>query len=308
MRMNENIELRHLRYFVALAEELHFTRAAERLGIAQPPLSQQIQSLEEMLGSKLFLRRPAVKLTASGEALLQVARRTLAQAERGLEDVRRAGRGEGGTLQIGFATSTLLGPLPDIIRSYRKLYPEVRLSLTELSTAEQQRALDKGHIEVGFMREPFADQSLTRVTIFGEPFALVLPPHHPLTESAGEIDLAQVAGEPFVHFPREVAPTLYDQVMKLCRDAGFTPQVSQEASEWLTIVGLVEVGLGVSLVPSSFRKLGWGAVEYRSLRKVKEQTTIALCYKNEPLSPQANHFIRLTEAIVRGKRSAAAEA
>src|SRR5215216_1274671 len=140
--MIENIELRHLRYFLALAEELHFSRAADRLGIAQPPLSQQIQRLEEMLGVKLFVRRPKVRLTEAGEALLIVARRALAQAEQGFEDVRRAGRGEGGTLVVGFATSTLLGPLPGIIRVYRRRYPNVRLSLRELSTAEQQKALD----------------------------------------------------------------------------------------------------------------------------------------------------------------------
>jgi DNA-binding transcriptional LysR family regulator len=294
--MNENIELRHLRYFLALAEELHFTRAANSLGIAQPPLSQQIQRLEEMLGVKLFVRRPGVKLTAAGEALLVVARRTIAQTEQGIEEVRRAGRGEGGTLLIGFATSTLLGPLPDLIRSYRKRYPEVSLSLKELSTADQQKALDTGIIEVGFLREPIADETLTCKTILSEPFSLVLPPRHPLTKSS-KIDLTEVAREPFVHFPREVAPTLYDQVMAICRDAGFTPQVAQEASEWLTIVGLVEAGLGVSVVPSSFNKLGWGAVQYRPLSKIKKQTSIALCYKAESLSPQGEQFVRLAEGM-----------
>jgi DNA-binding transcriptional LysR family regulator len=302
--MSENIELRHLRYFLALAEELHFTRAADRLGIAQPPLSQQIQRLEELLGAKLFVRRPEVKLTDAGEALLTVARRTLAQAEQGIEEVRRAGRGEGGTLLVGFATSTLLGPLPDLIRSYRKRYPEVRLSLRELSTADQQKALDNGMIEVGFLREPIADETLTCETILSEPFALVLPPRHPLTKRT-KIDMADVAAEPFVHFPREVAPTLYDQVMGICRDAGFTPLVAQEASEWLTIVGLVEAGLGVSVVPSSFGKLGWGSVQYRPLSKIKKQTSIALCYKAESLSTQGRQFIQLVERMAHSEKGVA---
>jgi DNA-binding transcriptional LysR family regulator len=298
--MIQNIELRHLRYFLALAEELHFSRAANRLGIAQPPLSQQIQRLEEMLGVKLFVRRPKVRLTEAGEALLIVARRALAQAEQGFEDVRRAGRGEGGTLVVGFATSTLLGPLPGIIRVYRRRYPGVRLSLRELSTAEQQKALDSGAIELGFLREPVTDETLSCETILSEPFAVVLPPRHPLNRCS-EIDLADLAREPFVHFPREVAPTLYDQVVGICRDAGFTPLVTQEASEWLTIVGLVEADLGVSLVPSSFRKLGWGAVQYRPLRKVRTRTSVALCYKAKSLSPQAEQFIGLVAGMARVK-------
>lgn len=294
--MKENIELRHLRYFVALAEELHFTRAAVRLGIAQPPLSQQIHSLEEMLGVKLLVRRPKVGLTEAGEALLTVARRILAQADQGFEDVRRAGRGEGGTLVVGFATSTLPGPLPAIVRAYRRRYPEVRLSLRELSTAEQQKALENGSIEVGFLREPVTGETLRCETILSEPFVVALPPRHPLAERA-EIELTEVAGEPFVHFPREVAPTLYDLVMRLCRDAGFTPLVSQEASEWLTIVGLVEAGLGVSIVPSSFRRLTWGGVQYRPLREVGTTTSVALCYKPESLSPRADQLIRLVAGM-----------
>lgn len=290
--MIENVELRHLRYFLALAEELHFTKAAIKLNIAQPPLSQQIQLLEERLGVQLFVRRPKVKLTEAGEALLPVARRALAHIGQGLEDVRRAGRGEGGTLVVGFATSTLLGPLPDIIRLYRKRYPEVRLYLREFSTAEQQKALDNGSIEVGFLREPVTDESLTCETILSEPFVVALPPRHPLTRLR-EIDLAEVARESFVHFPREVAPTLYDQVIRICRDAGFTPLVAQEAAEWLTIVGLIETGLGISLVPASFKKLGWGGVQYRPLRKVKTQTSVSLCYKAKSLSPQGKKFIRL---------------
>lgn len=300
MNMEENIEFRHLRYFMALAEELHFTRAAERLGMAQPPLSQQIQRLEEALGVKLFVRKPGVKLTAAGEALVPIARRTLAQAKHGLEEVRRAGRGEGGTLQIGFATSTLLGPLPDMIRAYRKRYPQVRLSLHELSSVRQKKALVNGTIEVGFLREPVEDETLTCETILREPFVLVLPPRHRLN-GRSKVNLEEVAVEPFVLFPREVAPTLYDQVMSVCREAGFTPHVTQEASVWLTIVGLVEAGLGVSLVPLSFRKLGWGGVRYRLLQKVRTKSSVALCYKSASVSPQGERFIELVSEMSRGK-------
>src|SRR4051812_12150823 len=139
--MSDNIELRHLRYFVAVAEELHFGRAAKRLGIAQPPLSQQIQKLEAILGAKLFSRRPRVRLTAPGEALLLAARAVLGQVEHGMRDVQRIARGEEGTLIVSFDMSTLLGPLPALVQRYRKLYPKVRLLLRELATADQQRAL-----------------------------------------------------------------------------------------------------------------------------------------------------------------------
>jgi DNA-binding transcriptional LysR family regulator len=177
----------------------------------------------------------------------------------------------------------------------------VRLLLSELSTADQQKALDNGAIEVGFLREPIEGGALTCKTILREPFMVVLPPRHPLTARPDEIDLAEVAAEPFVHFPREVAPTLYDQVMEICRGAGFTPLVTQVASEWLTIVGLVEAGLGVSVVPSSFRKLGWGGVQYRPLSNVKKLTSIALCYKAESLSSQGEGFVRLVEGAAGAK-------
>ncbi|HEY0171929.1 MAG TPA: LysR substrate-binding domain-containing protein [Pyrinomonadaceae bacterium] len=295
--MSQSIELRHLRYFAAVAEELHFGRAAERIGIAQPPLSQQIKSLEELVGYPLFERRPQVRLTTAGEALLEVARRTLAQVEEGLELTRRAGRGEAGKISVGFAASILTTALPEILRTYREQYPGVELRLRELSSAAQAAALADGSIDVGFVREAVVQGSdLVCEPILREEFVAVLPPSHSLAERE-QLPLGDMAGEPFVHFPRAVAPALYDQIADACRRAGFRPRVVQEAQEWLTILGLVEAGLGVSLVPASFRRLRWGGVQYRPLAPPREFTDVFVCRRAAPLVPAVVPLIRIARGI-----------
>jgi DNA-binding transcriptional LysR family regulator len=293
--MNGQIDLRQLRYFVAVAEEQHFGRAAERLGMAQPPLSQSILRLEQQVGCALFTRRPRVRLTAAGEALLAGARRTLAQVEAGVDAARRAGRGEAGRLTVGFAASVVPGVFPGIVRAYREAYPGVELRLRELATAAQTDALCDGTIDVGFLRQPAEHPELACEPLLREPFAAVLPPRHPLG-STRTVRLQALAGEPFVHFPRAVAPTLHDQVNALCAAAGFTPRIVQEAQEWLTIVGLVEAGLGVSVVPASFRRLRWGGVVYRPLAPVGVVTTVSLCWRRADLSPTAAAFVQMARA------------
>jgi DNA-binding transcriptional LysR family regulator len=291
-----DIELRHLRYFVAVAEELSFGKAADRIGIAQPPLSQQIQRLERSLGFALFERRPRVQLTEAGAALLTVARRVLAQVEKGLEDVQVAARGEVGTLLIGFVSSALLGPLPEIVRAYRERFPAVKLDLRGLSTAEQLSMLRDGVIGVGLLRDPNVDGSLRCDVVFKEPFAVILPPNHHLS-GQGEVDLSELASEPFVLFARDVAESRHEQIVALCRRSGFTPRVAMEAAEWLTIVGLVDAGLGVSIVPTSFGKLRWGGVEYRPITGEAPSTSVAVCYRPNGLTPAAANFVRMARHL-----------
>lgn len=289
-----NIELRHLRYFIAVAEDLSFSKAAERLGMAQPPLSQQIQRLETLVGHPLFERRPRVRLTAAGEAFLLAARRALAQVEQGVEATHRAARGEIGTVTVGFAASMILGIVPEVVRAFRKRFPGVDLQLRELSSAAQAQALRDGQIDVGLIREPLPmDKELRFETIGGESFVAVLPPDHPLADQR-RIPLTALAEEPFVHFPRQVAPGLYDRILSLCQDAGFHPRVVQEAHEWLTIVGLVEAGMGVSLVPESFRKLKWGKVVYRPLMLTGTgaRYAITLCWRADGERPAVEAFLR----------------
>jgi DNA-binding transcriptional LysR family regulator len=293
LRLPESVELRHLRYFVAVAEELHFGRAARRLRIAQPPLSQQIARLESLVGYPLFERRPRVALTEPGKVLLAVAHRTLAQVAQGIDATRRAGRGESGVLTVGFAASAMLTAMPRVFHAFRAQYPAVELRLREMSTSAQRDALKAGFLDVGFLREPAADASLLAEPVVREPFVAVLPPGHPLAHE-GALPLNVMEDEPFVLFPRTVAPTLYDQVLGLCRDAGFHPKQVQEAQEWLTIVSLVDAGLGVSLVPASFRRLGWGGVSYHPLTPEGGRTTLALCRRREDPSPALDAFIRIT--------------
>ncbi|HEV2707860.1 MAG TPA: LysR substrate-binding domain-containing protein [Pyrinomonadaceae bacterium] len=295
--MTYNIELRHLRYFVAVAEELHFGRAAQRLGIAQPPLSQQIKSLEEQIGYPLLERKPQVRLTPGGEALLEVARRTLAQVEEGLDATRRTARGEAGKLTVGFAASILTTALPEILRTYRERYPDVELRLRELSSAAQTSALADGSIDVGFLREAVAPvPDLICEPILREEFVAVLPPQHPLA-TRRKLPLAALAEEPFVHFPRVVAPALYDQIADMCQRAGFRPRVVQEAQEWLTIIGLVEAGLGVSLVPASFCRLQWGGVQYKPLGPSREFTDVFVCWRAVPTLSTVTQLIAIARSI-----------
>ena len=284
------VELRHLRYFVAVAEVLHFGRAAQRLGLAQPPLSQQIGRLERLVGQRLFERKPHVRLTSAGEALLPAARAVLADVDAGIDAARQAGRGLTGRLTIGFASSVLPGRFPAAIHAYRERFPAIELRLRELASAAQIDALRRGLIDVGVMREAFEADDLACETLFDESFVVALPDDHPLTGERS-ITLASLASLPFVHFPRDVAPALYDRVLAMCAEAGFAPRIIQEAREWLTIVGLVDAGLGVAIVPASFKSLRWGNVRYAELEDVNVTTPVVLAWLKTGVAPTAANFI-----------------
>ena len=215
----------------------------------------------------------------------------------GITQTRRAGRGEAGLITVGFAASILTTALPEILRTYREQYPGVELRLRELSSAAQAAALAEGSIDVGFVREAVAEgPDLICEAILREEFVAVLPPAHPLA-GLEQLPLKEIAEEPFVHFPREVAPALFDQIGDACRRAGFRPRVVQEAQEWLTILGLVEAGLGVSLVPASFRRLRWGGVQYRPLAPPREFTDVFLCWRAAPSVPAVIPLVELARAI-----------
>ena len=296
MDIGSDIELRHLRYFLAVAEELHFGRAASRIGIAQPPLSQQIQRLERILGYPLFERKPRVALTEAGESFLGTARRALAQVERGIEEARRAGRGEVGPLSVGFVASAMLTIVPDILRAYRQQMPGVGLRLVELSPREELESVLDGSVDVAFVRERRADDLLVYEPAVREPFIALLPPGHRLAAES-RIPEAELMDEPFVHFARDVAPSLFDQVIELCRRAGFVPKVVQEVRQWLTHISLVQAGLGVALVPESVLKLSWGGVEYRHLDSSTD-AMIDLCYNRSNPSSTVQAFIELARPLV----------
>jgi len=295
--MIERLELRHLRYFVTVAEELHFGRAARRLGIAQPPLSQQIQRLEQVLGVRLFERTSRrVQLTDGGTTLLAEARRVLAAATEAMEATRRAGRGELGELRVAFAATVMFLALPEVIREFRGRYPGVHLDLREMPTGPQLAALKAGEIDIGFVREPRPDPDLEIVTVMREPLRIAVNKSHPLA-ARPTIAVRHLAEEPFVLFPEELAPGLHAQVMGLCRAAGFTPRVVEESRELYTSVSLVEAGIGVSILPASVEKLGWRGVRYRAIPSAMAETRIAAAWRRDRVRPVVQAFMQVVGAV-----------
>lgn len=285
------MELRHLRYFVAVAEELHFHRAAERLHISQPPLSQQVRALEAELGVQLLERnRRSVSLTAAGAVFLREAREILASVDAATEAARSVARGEAGRLALGFVGSAMHGALPGVLRAHRRAYPKVQLVLTELPTAGQLEALMAGRIDAGVIRPPVREAGLAFETIATEPFVVALPEDHPLA-SRDEVALAELVEEPFVLLARREAPGLHESLGRAMADAGGVPAVVQEAREMQTVVGLVAAGLGVSLVPASVGDDAHRGVAYRPVAGVAPTVELALAWRPEDRSPVLAAFL-----------------
>ncbi|AAG08414.1 MULTISPECIES: LysR family transcriptional regulator [Pseudomonas] len=290
------MELRHLRYFIAVAEELHFGRAAERLGISQPPLSQQIQALEEEIGARLFERtNRRVELTDAGRLFLDESRQVLAQVDKAVLLARRAHLGELGELKIGFTSSApFTSTIPSSIHAFRKAYPDVHLDLQEMSSRQVLKALLEESLQVGVIRPLALPDAVHWVELFREPLVAVLRADHPLAAGSEDgLAIAALAEEPFVFFPRSYGTGLYDQVIALTRQAGFSPRIAQEASEAMTIIGLVSAGLGVSILPASFRRTRVDGVVYRTLSDPEATTAVWLVRRQNEGSPLALSFIDL---------------
>ncbi|HHM4862341.1 TPA: LysR substrate-binding domain-containing protein [Pseudomonas aeruginosa] len=290
------MELRHLRYFIAVAEELHFGRAAERLGISQPPLSQQIQALEEEIGARLFERtNRRVELTDAGRLFLDESRQVLAQVDKAVLLARRAHLGELGELKIGFTSSApFTSTIPSSIHAFRKAYPDVHLDLQEMSSRQVLKALLEESLQVGVIRPLALPDAVHWVELFREPLVAVLRADHPLAAGSEDgLGIAALAEEPFVFFPRSYGTGLYDQVIALTRQAGFSPRIAQEASEAMTIIGLVSAGLGVSILPASFRRTRVDGVVYRTLSDPEATTAVWLVRRQNEGSPLALSFIDL---------------
>ncbi|MCE7000981.1 LysR family transcriptional regulator [Saccharothrix sp. S26] len=247
------MDLKHLRAAVAVADHLHFGRAAAALGMAQPPLSQAVKALETELGVSLFHRDTRnVELTRAGEVFVADARAALSMVDAAARRARAAGRGEQGSLSIGMVGSAVLHPLPMIIREFRSRYPAVTLSFSVLPTMSQVEQLRTAALDVGLLRPPLPGPAddLELVPVSREPLVAVVPNDHRLA-GRRRVHVRSLAGEPFVLFPRHLGPGLHDEITALCRRGGFTPRVVQEAVQMPTIVGLVAAGCGVSIVPGS---------------------------------------------------------
>jgi DNA-binding transcriptional LysR family regulator len=271
------MELRHLRYFIAVAEEKHVTRAAERLGIQQPPLSMQIRALEQELDVQLFRRKPrGVELTDAGAAFLERARAILDQVDRAFATTRRTARGEQGRVVVGFTSSAPFHPfVPRVIRAFREMSPLVSLMLEESGSSELVHGLNNEDVDAAFIRSPLADVvGLTVRPLLEEKMIVALPTGHPLAKGAradagrnraAPLELSALAKETFILYKRPGGPGLYDAIITACRGAGFSPIVGQEAPRIISTLNLVAAGLGVSLVPESLRRLQMDGVVYRRL-------------------------------------------
>lgn len=251
-----NIELRHLRYFIAVAEELHFGHAAARLNISQPPLSQQIQILEQQIGAKLLARtNRSVSLTPAGRQFLADSRQILSQVEEAAARAARLHQGETGELRIGFTSSApFIKAVSDTLSSFRQLYPDVHIQTREINTREQIAPLNDGGLELGLMRNTSLPDTLAWEVILREPLLAMIHRDHPLAAKPG-VSLEELAREPFVFFDPHVGTGLYDDILGLLRRYNLTPTITQEVGEAMTIVGLVAAGLGVSILPASFRRV-----------------------------------------------------
>ncbi|MEH2072791.1 MAG: LysR family transcriptional regulator [Nostoc sp.] len=288
------MELRHLRYFIAVAEELHFSKAAERLHIAQPPLSQQIQQLEAQLGVELFHRKTKrqVQLTQAGQVFLQEAYQLLAQLQKAIELTQKTARGEKGQLQIGFTSLVTYNLLPVILRQFQEQFPEVELILQELTTSEQERALQERRINVGFAHPPLEDNTLNQKCIQQEALIVALAETHFLAEQE-KISVRSLINENFIMFPRHLGSGLYDQIVSLCQQGNFSPKVTQEAIQMQTIIGLVSAGMGIAIVPSSLQNLQRTGVVYRTVEEKTPLVETAIVWREEDITPVLHEFLQV---------------
>jgi DNA-binding transcriptional LysR family regulator len=294
--MDQEIELRHLRYFVAVAEELHFGRAALRLHLAQPPLSQQIRKLEELLGYALFVRTSrSVSLTAAGEAFLERARRTLRNVQRDIDETRSIGRGEVGSLHLGFVGSAMLTTLPGIFSTYRETYPGVRLHLHESFTSKVVEGLENGTLDAGILRDSDPVPGLRVATIYSEPFVAVLPASHPYARRKS-IPATALRGDPFVYYPRSAGTRAFENPLSICEEHGFRPQIGQEATHWLTILRLIGAGLGVSIAPACVERIASPEVVCLPIEGSRAMSQIEIGYPAGDTRPIVSSFVQIAES------------
>jgi DNA-binding transcriptional LysR family regulator len=295
------LQIEELHSFVVLADELHFGRASKRLFVSQPALSKQIRRLEEKVGGALFTRtRRKVEITEAGRVLLAGADKLLREDEAALSLAREAVFGRAGTLRIGFGIASVSEILPRTILRFRKTYSQVELKMRDMSTPAQIAALVEGNIDIGIVRLPIAHTELDSLPLFHE--QLVVATSGSLSYNSRQ-GLAALRDQPFVFFPRATSATLHDHVLGLCRRAGFSPTIVQEASELFTILNLVRAGLGVSLVPSAARRMGVPGVRFHDLGVPEAKWRIGIAWNR--LSDKAeliSRFVATTRSVVRREK------
>ena len=291
------MELRHLRYFLTVAEELHFGRAAERLHIAQPPLSQQIRQLENELGFELFHRtKRKVELTEAGKAFLTEVQQIFRQLEQAIFWGRQVSRGEVGQLVVGFVSSAAYNILPDFLLQFRNSNPNINLELHELTTDEQLRWLQSGRIDIGFVRPPVDENIYGSKIVFQESLIVAVPENHRLA-NLEKISLKSLMDESFILFPRFLAPGLYDLIISFCQQFDFSPKLAQEAIQMQTIVSLVAAQIGIAIVPESLQNLQRTGVVYKSFIEETPQVSIAMIWRRNDVSIILERFLEVSQDI-----------
>jgi DNA-binding transcriptional LysR family regulator len=292
------VELRHIRYFLAVAEERHFTRAAARVGIGQPPLSQQIKDLETEIGAQLFHRvAHGAELTAAGEAFLKGVEEMPSLAERAKRAAQRASRGEVGSLRVGFTASSAFNAVVSAaIRAFRRAYGEVELALEEVNTTRLVAGLEEGSLDAAFLRPGDAGIEAFQLRLLSEePMVAALPASHPAAVQQA-VDLATLKLDPFLLFPRPNGPALYDSIIGACRKAGFEPMIGQLVPQLASVITLVAADLGVSIVPVSMSQLQISGVAYRAIAGEAPTARLALAHRRGETSAIVRNFITCAAA------------
>ena len=294
------MELRQLRYFVAIAEEGSFLRAAVRLHVSQPPLSTQIKSLESELGVRLLERsNRGVTLTAAGAVFLGESQAMIARLEHAKMSAQRAGRGDVGVISIGFVSIADYGILPPALKSFRARYPLAEVRLHELTTDAQIRDIRAARLDLGIGLGPVQESGVEFEPLLEEELVLAAPSAHPAARGDGAINLRTLSKESFIVAPRDLAPGLFDLTMSRCRSAGFMPRITQHARQMQTVIGLVSCGMGFALVPSSVRNLKRPGVRYRRLLGKGGAIELGALTLADSESPLREHFIDALRVVAR---------
>ncbi|MET3712282.1 DNA-binding transcriptional LysR family regulator [Sphingomonas trueperi] len=296
------MELRHIRYFIAVADEANFTRAAARVGIGQPPLSQQIRDLEAEVGTPLFRRLPhGAQLTEAGRAFRSQIERIPGQVADAVRAAQRAGRGEIGALKVGFTGSAAMNPVVvRTIRAFRHRHPDVDLSLAESNSTTLTAGLHDGSVDVAFLR-PGPDQAsadLRVVPFADEPMVVALPTGHPALDGdhGGAVALATLRDDAFILTPRAIGPSLFDTAIGACEAAGFTPRLGQPAPQIASVLSLVAAAEGVSIVPASMRQLALEGVAYREIADLHPAVSLAIVHRSENHGTIVRNFMAVALA------------
>jgi DNA-binding transcriptional LysR family regulator len=296
------MELRQMRYFVAVAEELHFGNAARRLRIAQPALSRQVQALEKELMVQLLLRnRRRVQITPAGQVFLDRARLILARVEDAVLAVQRASGGVSGSLNLGFVGSATYDVLPAVLRAFRQSAPGVDLTLSEMTVHAQLEALIEKRIDVGLLRLPAKTEGLVFRTVSREPLYVALPSAHRLAQLPA-MRLSTLAGEPFVLYPDHPRPSWTEFVVGLCQQTGFQPIVAQRTVEIQTTLSLVAAGIGISIVPKCVGNILRKDVVYRRLTGVHARTELLVAFREHDPAPVVKTFLKVLRQTVQAQR------